>query len=182
MSEQRVINTSTENKDGLPSSVGHRLSYRVLIVLCYLVIITALVATFTLSKYTSEAGGDSSAEIATFSATYSATNSGSSEQTVDLTDMVPGEEREIKLVISNDSQVSISYEISAVTYGNLPLSLTFKNSDRQELASSPTGEIRLGGDEDVCYLSIKWDSDKNSSYYASEIDAVTITMAYEQLD
>ena len=182
MNKDKIIEKNTENNSGISSENYRRTPYKVLVLLAYFVIITALVAVFTLSKYTSQTGGSSVTNIATFVASYSASTENIDTETIDLTGMTPGEERKIELRISNTAEVSISYVITASSYGNLPLVLTFENSSNQNTGSSLSGEILLGGEDDIGYLYVKWDNNEISDYYASEIDALTITMHYEQTD
>ena len=142
----------------------------VLLTVIYLSVLAILTTSFALSQYIAKADGSSSSAIASFKAHYS---EGAQSVSVSLEGMMPGDTRVIPLTVTNESDVSISYTLTASSLQNLPLVFTF---------DTPTGELPLNADTVTCNLTVTWPAADRDAAFADEIDAVCITMHYEQLD
>ena len=138
--------------------------------LLYLAILSTIVTSFTLSYYSSTIGGSAGASVATFRAEYA---SGTQSIAFSLADMKPGDTREIALQVENTGEVSISYSLAATSQGNIPLTLSI---------SPATGSLALGAEAASHTLTVSWPAAQKDAALASEIDAVTVTLTYEQLD
>ncbi len=151
-------------------SVKPRSMRIILFTLLYLAILSTIVTSFTVSFYSSKTSGDAQAQVATFAAEYS---SGAQTITLSLSDMKPGDTRVIALEVENKSDVSISYSLQASCIGHLPLSFSI---------SPATGTLLLGDGKAAHTMTVTWPPEQKDAQLATEIDAVTVTLQYEQLD
>ena len=141
--------------------------------LCLLYLTLLLLITFpsTVSSYTSEAAGQSKGVVAKFGIEFTTEGFGNSIVPINL--FYPGQSLEIPVTIQNTSDVTISYQISCKTLNALPLVITYV----------PTGDYTVaihgvkGG-----VLKIEWPDSAKDAAYADEIDLLTVTLHYEQID
>ena len=108
------------------------------------------------------------------------------EATYDLTNMIPGDVRELEFLVTNeeDSQINevlLSYDLEFVIEGNLPL--TFKlfdeNNEEISLLNNKTSEQQIGFGSLVSRkykLQVIWDRSKNSNEYVNQTGKLQINL------
>lgn len=83
----------------------------------------------------------------------------------------PGEEKVQNIIVSNSSEVAISYTISLENVtNNLPLEFT-----------NYSGTINANETNVACSVTISWDELKNSPEFAGKTDVIRIIITAEQI-
>ncbi len=170
---------------------------RLWVYLLYLGLVTSLILSVTLARYTSSAQGTGAATVAAL-AGGGTLSAGSIE--MPLTDLFPGgEPKALDFQVINYtggvvSEVAMDYTIKVETTGNLPLRFT--------LTADP-GENRVGGGEILkgrmeetltggffpltgekqvhkYTLTAQWPAGESDAGYANEVDLVTVTVEARQ--
>ena len=173
--------------------------------LIYAIVLTTIVTTITLSRYTSNVSSTSSGEVATIVTVQKEIELISSNQV-----LKPGQEVKYKFGITNKendeiSDVTQNYDIYFKTTGNLPLTYELQKDDggSSYIYAVPTTITDGFYDNEFCKINsdsgtlphtneeihyynliVKWpekagyDDDK----YATEIDAITIRFEATQVD
>ena len=142
-----------------------------LMILLYLAIVSSIVTSITISFYTSRPSGDANATVASFQASTGPT--GTQSYSVTLDGLKPGETRSLPVRVTNASDVSISYTISATGEGNLPLTFTTVSG---QILLTDANQYRDHA------LSVSWPADQTDAAYATELDTITLTLQYVQVD
>lgn len=175
---------------------------RLLQYLAIAVLVTSLLTTGTLAKYSSMFSADAALNVAAFA------GGGVMDFDVGLENMIPGGTRTMQFTVQNydgeqNCDVALEYEIQVETTGNLPLSFRLvgkKSADDDNeasvLASGLNSEMKAvggrlpiasdeetGGRKQHTYeLEITWPSSRDDEDYSREIDMVTVTVTTVQAD
>lgn len=177
---------------------GHKKSIFIRCLL-YLVLVTSVITSVTLSRYVNNSAALASGLVASF------TTSTTMDLEIPLSDMlVPGTEKRMQFAVRNfdgevDCEVPLDYSIQVETTGNLPLE--FKLKGEKESADTDVensvlvgtlGENLLasggklpsagiGGKKTHTYeLTILWPEEKSDENYSDEIDCVTLKITTAQ--
>lgn len=153
-----------------------RLAYVIRLCVLYLMVAFCLCLTPTLSRYKSEASGDSTGQVAKFDVDLlvNEKNVADTQKCITLKHLHPDNTCTVKVQINNESEVGISYEVTAASYfGALPLDIKVENSN---------GTLTAGGSTETINVIIQWDENKNDINYSEEIDLLIITLHAEQID
>lgn len=169
--------------------------------LLYLALVTTLIASATLAKYSTMLEAGAQACVAAF------TTNNTVDFNMALDDMLPGSTKEVSFTVVNfdgvkDCQVGLDYDIQVSTTGNLPLAFRLegtKESGDSDAKSQVTGglsqvEDRLwkaengkfpvasgGGRKRHSYtLYVDWPSSAEAADYSEEIDMLTVTVTTRQ--
>ncbi len=167
--------------------------------LLYLGLVSSLILSVTLARYTTTASGAGTATVAAMAGGSSLVGE---PIRMLLDDMYPGgEAKALKFQVVNYSgeaisEVAIDYEITVTTTGNLPLRFTLSSDPLEDTV--PGGAILTGGraqtlaggsfpltegkrEQTHTYMLIaEWPAEENDAGYADEIDLVTITVESRQ--
>ena len=155
---------------------------QITILAAYILVVSSLIFTGnTLARYTSEASGSSTAQIAAFDVAYDEAgaydaNKQPTQQSIVLTTssdpLAPGENVRYQIKLTNNSDVKVDYTLKAVSYGNLPLTFSFDS-----------GSGTMNYDEvKIVTLTVTWPAGQNSAAYANTVDAVKVTVNFDQVD
>ena len=137
-----------------------------------LAILTTYITGTLYARYVS---GDSDADAAQVAGFDIQTDLTAQTENIVLENIKPGYTKTIELNVTNNSEVSVSYEFKVDSLGNLPLEYTFE-SDR-------TGQLLVGGASSAHHtLTVSWPEDKNDVSFVSEIDIVSISVTCTQID
>ena len=140
-----------------------------MILLCALVVTTYMISGLY-ARYTTSRDGADGAIVARFEFSD---NFDEKMQTLTLTDMFPGDEREITVEISNDSETTIR---CIVELENLTNNLPVVPAEGIVVTS---GTI-VPDSEGQITVRLEWDELKNSIAYAEMIDVIRISVRVEQ--
>lgn len=146
------------------------------VIVLYLLAVLALTLPMTLSKFESTASGSDTAAIAKFEVGMDyGTQNGDTLQskTLNLTGLKPGDTRTFDVVLTNNSDVKVTYSISCRTADNLPLTISCED----------TGT--LGFDDDktkTVTVTVTWPSDKNTPNLADMVDYLRVTVNFDQIN
>jgi hypothetical protein len=165
---------------------------RVVRYLLCLALICAVMVGMSYARYTTAVSGSQTASVASVSM------EGTTTQTVDISDLSPGQEKTMEFQVVNFSgdhvsEVAQDYTISVKTSGNLPLTFALSgkdptgsyagglsNSSGVWKTSSP-GSLPAGNTASHTYaLTIRWPGQASASDYSEEIDTVTLVIDAEQ--
>lgn len=148
-----------------------------LIVAFILIILTAIsfslvVATYSryiTTKINSSENNGNNPEVAKFDVSEYLDGVGEFD-TLSIT-LKPGEEKIQNIIVSNSSEVAISYTISLENVtNNLPLEFT-----------NYSGTINANETNVACSVTISWDELKNSPEFAGKTDVIRIIITAEQI-
>lgn len=148
-----------------------------LIVAFILIILTAIsfslvVATYSryiTTKINSSENNGNNPEVAKFDVSEYLDGVGEFD-TLSIT-LKPGEEKVQNIIVSNSSEVAISYTISLENVtNNLPLEFT-----------NYSGTINANETNVACSVTISWDELKNSPEFAGKTDVIRIIITAEQI-
>ena len=148
-----------------------------LIVAFILIILTAIsfslvVATYSryiTTKINSSENDGNNPEVAKFDVSEYLDGVGEFD-TLSIT-LKPGEEKVQNIIVSNSSEVAISYTISLENVtNNLPLEFT-----------NYSGTINANETNVACSVTISWDKLKNSPEFAGKTDVIRIIITAEQI-
>lgn len=151
----------------------HVLVFRLAAVLLILVMLSSGMVAGRFARYITTSSGSDSARVARFSVT----ESGILKDTVSVK-IVPGQKLPLSVQIQNDSEVAVSYSVSAENqYNNLPLTFTLLDN------TTPVGEARLApGETKNLALQIYWDESITDDKYMGRVDLIRLTLQVNQLD
>ena len=160
----------------LISFLRGRAVYSALILVFYLAVVISMVSPVTLSSYNSSAEGEDTGVVAKFAFSFNYTNEEVQAQDIMIENFKPGDTKEIKLTVTNNSEVSIKYKFNAfVKHGNIPL--------KCEFSSDGEGELLNGENDSATHtMTVTWYAETNSAEYAGEVDTITVTLFCEQKD
>ncbi|MBU5481400.1 hypothetical protein [Blautia sp. MSJ-19] len=138
------------------------------------------------ARYTTQASGEDSARVAKFNVT----ETGKLTQDIEDISIAPGGSTEYEVSVTNNSEVAISYSISAVNkYKNLPLEFQmYKKTDSDSDTKILVVEDQISAtdrSEHTYTLKISWnteDAGQRSENYAGKTDAFVITLKAVQID
>lgn len=149
------------------------------------------------ARYTAEATGSDSARVAKFSVTETGvTGENDLTKSFDLA-IAPGESKEYRVQVTNESEVAIDYVISAKNkYDNLPLkfsiadvtdgSNTAASSSYSEISGQTAGTIAANdGKTHIYSLTVSWSkdsADQADESYAGMADVLVVTLEAKQKD
>ncbi|MBQ8566684.1 MAG: hypothetical protein IJ445_03770 [Clostridia bacterium] len=175
---------------------SRKLMYVCIALFC-LVIVTTHLSSGILARYTTEKGGDDSANVARFVFD----TQGVSAAELDISSIKkPGDNIEYTFKVCNKDGVNVceiaqEYTVNVTVYGNMPFVCTLTDgSNIASLDNTPpiltysaslTGELAAGvEEEDTFTLRVEWPSDENGAQYANgmAIGKVTITVTSVQKD
>lgn len=174
--------------------------------LIFAVVVTALVSTTTLSRYMTTVTGKATATVASVDMTAG----DRSRMGFDIGGLKPGDSTTYAFNVCNfngakASDVTLDYQISVSSTGNLPLTFALKNdtiasgtSEDLGVAATPWTVSGLTGNQNKLTtlspgtlphsvrvthrytLIVSWPADKNDASYANEIDHITVTVDAQQ--
>lgn len=172
---------------------------RIIKYLAYLAVVSMILTSGTMAKFTADETATGTASIALFA-------SGTSYET-DLAvggNIFPGSSREISFTVENynedgeESDIAIQYDIEVLTTNNLPLEFNLSGTgasggevDRLVGAFSKTaltasgGILPVGAEERKTHsytLTIEWPETETDDRYSDEIDMITIKVTTAQAD
>lgn len=170
--------------------------FRITGYLLLLIAATLMILSFSYAKYTKKVNGTASAVVALWGST-------SSTQSIDISGLRPGSEKEITMVIKNTkddkvSEVTQDYSITLKTTGNLPLQYAIQGkSDSAGKGSMinnvdnltfTNGNITLQGGslphtdsvKHTYTIKVKWPDEKKEAVLADEIDMLTLIVDAKQ--
>lgn len=164
--------------------------------LAYLAIVTTLITSTTLAKYSSEETLSVKSQVATF------LESSKVDLNVALDDITPGGQKEVKFSVVNfeggkTSDVDLEYEIQVATTGNLPLQFQLTGDLNGDTASAdnrlvgeldqstlkaaggrmPLAEGAAGKKTHSYTLYVVWPNSADAVKYKNEIDMLTVTIS-----
>lgn len=172
----------------------------------YFLLVSFLVSSVTLSRYMVNVSSNGELTVASYamdSAITTTDDTASTQETLYIGGMQPGDAKEYTFTVKNYIQseesgnvvcsVDQEYVIEILSTCNLPLSFSIVEAEESEAEESPellteiesevglkkytTEEISLGSGEEIDHvytLIISWDSDDASLSYIGEVDKVTI--------
>jgi len=150
-------------------------------VLLYLTVLSTCLVSGLFARYTTSAQSGDQARAAKFSIT----GEGSFGQTIEA-DLVPGENKIVKLTIKNDSEVSVEYTITAVNETeNLPLTLSLEkkgSSPAEKNTEFTVQQLPNNKSTDEYILHIEWPIGKNDPDWMGMVDYITVTVTAAQID
>lgn len=154
---------------------------RLAVLLLMLVLVTTSMVSGRYARYISSASGADQARVARFSVTE---NTGGLMERFVIS--MPDSDPSRTIVVTNDSEVAVSYTISVVSkYQNLPLKFTIQNGETQvSIDNEPfVGEIAPGS-QATYRLLIQWDSEiaMDPAQYGGMVDELHITLTTTQID
>ncbi|MBQ8496666.1 MAG: hypothetical protein IJ489_04325 [Clostridia bacterium] len=159
-----------------------RFAYVIRLCVLYFMLVLFVSVPLTLSRYTSDAAGTSTGQVAKFDVNYSIADSqGDTQEHITLTDLYPGTKQKYQIIINNNSDVSIEYTLNLETLNALPLVFSLDGVNYTS-SLSKTNTIALGSQAEILDLYIKWDANQNDIKFTEEIDLLIITLHYEQID
>lgn len=174
--------------------------------LIFAVVVTALVSTTTLSRYMTTVTGKATATVASVDMTAG----NLARMGFDIGGLKPGDSTTYTFNVCNfngakASDVTLDYQISVSSTGNLPLTYALENdiitsgtSEDPGVAATPWAVSSLTGSQNKLTtlspgtlphsvrathqytLIVSWPADKNDASYASEIDHITVTVDAQQ--
>ncbi len=167
---------------------------RLWVFLLYLALVTSLILSVTLARYSSGASGTGTAAVAAMAGDASSTIQ------MSLDRMTPGgEDKELKFQVVNFtanavSEVALDYQITVETTGNLPLTFTLAADEGTNRVGGGTildgdksqtltgGAFPLTGEKQAhtYTLTASWPLEKNDGGYSQEIDLVTVRVEAKQ--
>ena len=151
--------------------------YTAAILLC-LVMATFWLMSNIYARYVTHSTGEDNARVAQFHIT----ESGEAAKTINVT-MQPGETQDYPVEITNDSEVTITYEIDVQNkYKNLPLESKMLDSDGKEITDHSDEIPAKDGNAHKYTLQIIWPENENSEEYAGKTDQLEITLRAVQKD
>ena len=152
----------------------------------YAMVICCLCLTPTLSRYTSEASGASTVQVAKFDVVETLTVipyeketsmmvlDGDGEVVTDFVVddvLIPGKCTTYLFFVENKSEVTIKFSMTGNTlFGELPLVVRGSS-----VVLSPNSSTT------VCF-NVEWESDQNSSDYCGKLDMIELVVTAEQVD
>lgn len=163
------------------------------VLLCLVMMSSCLVAGM-LAKYTTSDSGSETARVAKFA--FSVSDTDASHQIIDLSEIQkPGDSKTYDFSVSSKSEVAVSYDITLMLNGNMPLTCTVtKNesggsSTNVLSATMPdsgdgTSQTKTGAGtlpsswtgSDSFTLTVVWPSSKNNIAYASAGSAAEVKL------
>ncbi len=173
---------------------SRKLTYVCLVLFC-LVIVTTHLSSGILARYTTEKGGDDSANVARFVFI----TQGDEDTELDISSIKkPGDNVQYTFKVCNTDGVNIcevaqEYTVNVEVDGNMPFVCILTDDENSSLldttastySASLEGELDAGVAEENEYtLSIEWPSGENSAKYANgmAIGRVTLTITSMQKD
>lgn len=167
---------------------------RLWVFLLYLALVTSLILSVTLARYSSGASGTGTVSVAAMAGDASSTLQ------MSLDGMTPGgEERTLEFQVVNFtadavSEVALDYQITVETTGNLPLVFTLTADAGENRVSGGTildgvksqtltgGAFPLSelGQTHTYTLTASWPERLNNDGYSQEIDLVTVQVEAKQ--
>lgn len=164
---------------------------RIVSYLLYFSIVCTLIFGVTYARYSTEATGSASAQIAAVALNSSLDLSGQ------LEGIRPGEEKKIRFTVSNHKEEIISdvaqgYTVTLLTTGNLPLAFEIAaaspGSAEGYALTKEENDMWSGGilpagihTEHIYILTVSWPKSANDAKYMSEIDAVSLHIDAQQI-
>lgn len=151
--------------------------YTAAILLC-LVMATFWLMSNIYARYVTSSSGEDGARVAQFNIT----ESGTATSTINVT-LQPGETEEYPVDVTNNSEVTIAYEIDVQNkYKNLPLETKMLDTNGNEITNN-SSEISANDTKSHQYkLQISWPKDKQDEEYAGKTDQLEITLRAVQKD
>ena len=149
------------------------------VIVLYLLAVLALTLPMTLSKFESTASGSDTAAIAKFEVgmEYGTRSGGTLQfQTLNLTDLAPGDTKTFDVVLTNNSDVKVEYRISCETAGNLPLTFSYSSSKSDTLGFDTEDK------EKTVTVTVTWPSDKNTPELADMVDYLRVIVEFDQIN
>lgn len=151
--------------------------YIAAILLC-LVMATFWLMSHIYARYVTSSSGKDGARVAQFHIT----ESGAATKAINVT-MQPGETEEYSVEVTNDSEVTIAYEIDVQNkYKNLPLETKMLDSNREEITNASDEISAKDGNTHKYILQIIWPKEKQEEEYAGKTDQLEITLRAVQKD
>ncbi len=167
---------------------------RLWVFLLYLALVTSLILSVTLARYSSGAEGTGTATVAAMAGDASST------LRMSLDGMTPGgEDRTLEFQVVNFtadavSEVALDYRITVETTGNLPLVFTLAadegenrvaggtilNGVKSETLTGGAFPLREAGQTHTYTLTAGWPETVNDGGYSREIDLVTVNVEARQ--
>jgi len=153
-------------------------------VLFCLTLLSTYLVTGLFARYAVTAQSSEQARVAAFSIT----GAGALEKTI--TAMVsPGETTDVKLIINNNSEVAVEYEIEvSKETENLPLSLELKEGNTSLATATGKDKITFkdqkapGNYKDEYDLKIKWEAGRDDVARMGMVDYIAVTVTATQID
>lgn len=161
--------------------------YLLAAVLVILMAIAAVLMLNTYAKYITTADGTDSARVAKFEIS----DTGSMYETSFALEVDPIQPAAVNdaLTLTNNSEVDVKCCITVDSTANLPLIFEWTDEDGNK-SSVPADEaaeftLESNGDSSVYDLAVKWDTstDDNKSFtYRRQVDSISLTVKFEQID
>ena len=172
--------------------MARKRSSRLWFYLVYLIIVTGIIVSVTLSKYVATVSGTGTTTIATTVAAVSELSLNTANAR-----MVPGASRMYSFRVTNEtsgrtSDVAQDYSIEVLTTGNLPLQFALDakgGGTADHMALKRNGEenvwtggfLPFGSAETHSYvLTVTWPSAAAAAQYQNEIDLITVRVEAKQ--
>ncbi len=165
--------------------------------LLYLVLVTSVITSVSLAKYTAKTDGGASAPIAAF-----VTDTSLTLKLPLAENLYPGFSQDINFDVTNfegdnSSQVPLNYEMWLETTGNLPLTFALTGQKAEDDASGAVAQadpndslhftggkfpssLKEGKKTHTYTLKIEWPEGENDADYSKEIDQVSIKIKTTQ--
>lgn len=146
----------------------------------YLMLVLLIAIPPTQSRYTSQASGDSTGQVAKFDVEFAIEDLADDDvSTVDqvlyLCDLYPGCTKTFSVEIQNRSDVTVAYDVAFdLQFGALPLTVTYSDDN--------TSQTLAAGGAQMGMVTVVWDEQYSNPAFADEIDLLVITLHYEQVD
>lgn len=162
------------------------LPIRVAAVLFCLTLLSTYLVTGLFARYAVTAQSSEQARVAAFSIT----GAEALDQTKTIKATVsPGETTEVKLIINNNSEVAVEYEIEVINdTENLPLSLELKEGNTSLATATGKDKITFkdqkapGNHKDEYNLKIKWEAGMGDVARMGMVDYIAVTVTATQID
>ena len=144
-----------------------RALYSFLIVALYLTVVFAMIVPGTASRYESLSSGSDTAAVAKYQVDSTSNFTLSAK-------ILPGTTvRNQTITLENNSEVTVAYNVSVKTTGNLPWIITYDNN---------TGTIAAGHSSDTITITVQWNSEEKDVALSYEVDLIEIIIECEQID
>ncbi len=149
----------------------HIKPYTVILLLCLAILTTYITGTLY-ARYVSGDSDQDAAQVAGFDIQTDLT---AKTEEIVLENIKPGYTKTVELNVTNNSEVSVSYEFKVDSSGNLPLTYTF--------SSGRMGQLLVGSTSSAHHtLTISWPETENDVSFVSEVDIVSISVTCTQID
>lgn len=150
---------------------------RLAAVLLCLTMVSLNLVSGLLAKYTTSSSGSDSARVAVFDVT----GNGSATQTLLLQNMKPGATQQYELKVKNSGETAALLKWQIESTQNLPITYQISGESVENNVAYEK-EIPMGANEVDLTLTVNWPESENDYKWSYEVDQVTITLTYLQID